>query len=275
MKTHTKTLLAALTAASVCVGSASAGIINSASFSGSTSAAVDTTGALDWGYVDTAFVSASDQALFANGANFDYSNTDFGALTSNDGETVVTEVSGSSGIGAVTVTETAGTGGAGIGGKPMPVAGYTFDGNTAYGAYGDFGGGDNPVWSMTFNDLGLGARTITLYMGHTAGNRIFTMDATLTGVATSTDGSDAAGISNYGGALSWETSGSGGVLFKYVIDVTTTSADDDLTLTFGSVSGNGGVALLAGYTVTGDVPEPGSLALLGLGGLLIARRRRA
>lgn len=254
--THTKTLLAALTA-TACVGMADAGTIVSSEFNGVTDAAVSTSSALDWGY-------------FSNdGGTFDgvYNAVPFGSLT-NSGGTIITTVSGASQIGAVTLTENDGVNDA-ISAQTND-ANFTFDANASFGSYGGFAPNEPDIWTIKLNDLGVGTFTVTLYMGHSDNNRVFDVDYTLDDGGDVDSGTTTSpGIGTLGSTVTaYGTSGSS---FTYDIVVTTTDPTADLTLTFGGVSGGFGGGIFAGYTV---VPEPGSLALLGLGGLLIGTRRR-
>ena len=239
------TPLLALTLTSV-----SQAAIISSGFSGSSSLSVTTDGTADWGYV-------SDTGGIFTGTP---TNTLYEDM---DGTPIV---SGSPNSGDVTVTEATTNGGI----NPKPGSNqviYTFDGDDAIGAYGDLAGTEPDAWAVTFNDLGIGTQTITLYMGHSATDRVFDMDVSLTdGGAPLTTTDTSAAIGTYAGAAS-------GRAFRYDITVETTTASADLTLTFGSVSGGGGQAYWAGYTAT---PEPSSTALLGLGlGSLLLRRKRS
>ncbi|MFK7789128.1 MAG: PEP-CTERM sorting domain-containing protein [Phycisphaeraceae bacterium] len=58
------------------------------------------------------------------------------------------------------------------------------------------------------------------------------------------------------------------------VRATATLADEDINSIGFAVSGSGVTADITNFSLTSEVPEPSSLALLGLGGLLIARRRR-
>lgn len=238
------TPLLALTLTSV-----SQAAIISSGFSGSSSLSVTTDGTADWGYV-------SDTGGIFTGTP---TNTLYEDM---DGTPIV---SGSPNSGDVTVTEATTNGG--INPKSSNQVIYTFDGDNAIGAYGDLAGAEPDAWEVTFNDLGIGTQTITLYMGHSATDRVFDMDVSLTdGGAPLTTTDTSAAIGTYGGAAS-------GRAFRYDITVETTTASAELSLTFGSVSGGGGQAYWAGYTAT---PEPSSTALLGLGlGSLLLRRKRS
>ena len=235
------TPLLALTLTSV-----SQAAIISSGFSGSSSLAVTTDGTPDWGYF-----SDTNGIFTGTPTNTLYEDMDGTPI-----------VSGSPYRGDVTVSETSvinsWTGASVV---------YTFDGDDAIGAYRDLAGAEADAWQVTFNDLGIGKQTITLYMGHSATDRVFDMDVSLTdGGAPLTTTDTSAAIGTYGGAAS-------GRAFRYDITVETTTASADLTLTFGSVSGGAGQAYWAGYTAT---PEPSSTALLGLGlGSLLLRRKRS
>jgi hypothetical protein len=50
--------------------------------------------------------------------------------------------------------------------------------------------------------------------------------------------------------------------------------DEDINSIGFAVSGNGVTASISNFSLTSEVPEPASLALLGLGGMLLASRRR-
>ncbi|BCX48041.1 hypothetical protein HAHE_19490 [Haloferula helveola] len=255
-----------LAAIAVSAGVAGAAItVNSSSFSGVTSGAVNTAGTADWGYISVAG-GFFDSNL--GGAGASYSNTSFGTV-SNNGGTVLSTVSGASTIGTVTLTE--GTTGTDTIGGQGNVSNYTFDGTTAHGSYGNFAPNEANIWQMTFNDLGIGQYEITLYMGHSENNRVFDMDVSFDGGSTTEFTTTSPQIGTLGSTVA--AYGSSGSAFTYNIDVTTTSATDDLTLTFGGVSGGFGGAILAGYTVT-PIPEPSTCALIGLAGVAVFLRRR-
>ena len=200
------------------------------------------------------------------GGGESHTNTDFGSVDKNDG-TIITTVNGSSSIGSVTLTE--GTTGTDTISPQGNVSNYTFDGTIAHGAYGNFAPTEQNFWQMTFNDLGVGEFDITLYMGHSTTNRGFDIDVTGTGITPFTTTTGA--ISGLGSTVA--AYGTTGAEFTYDINVTTTGASDDLTLTFGGTGGGSGGAILAGYTVTA-IPEPSTSALIGLAGIAIFIRCR-
>ena len=196
-------------------------------------------------------------------------NVVFGSVTRDEG-TVITTVSGSSAIGTVALTE--GTTGTDTVGAQSNASPYTFDGNATAGAYGNFAPTEQDVWRLSFNDLGIGTFTITLYLGHSNIGRSFDMDIALTdGGGNDSATTEVSPLSSLGSAVGF----AGGDAFTHTVTVTTTTADAGLTLTHGGTGGSSGGALFAGYTVTGTIiPEPGSLALLAMGGLCMVRRRR-
>lgn len=257
MKTRFRTLITALTAtAALAAGSASAATVLSQLFTGAT-LSVDNSTALSWGIVT--------DGIFQSGGATHYTNVDFGSVT--DGSNGITTVGGSAPSIGVTLSELSP-----IGTKNIGSVVYNFStGGATNGAYGDFGSSEDNVWELNFTDLGVGTRTITIYMGHSNGGRVFQMDYNLDGAGyvdgTVGNGGVSAGIGTLGGEASHS--------FRYDITVNDSLATTDLSLRFGSISGGSGEAYLGGYTVTGTViPEPGSLALLGLGGLCMMKRRR-
>ena len=143
----------------------------------------------------------------------------------------------------------------------------TFDGTVTTGEIGQFQSADDDIFTLEFRDLGIGQYEIALYFdGKGDGLDRYETDYSLNGGAFTSTTMGATGIQG----LTGNTTGDD--LFAYKINVTTDAATDDLTLRFGS-GGRAGNMYFTGYTVT-LVPEPGSLALLGLGGLLVAKRRR-
>jgi PEP-CTERM motif len=238
-------------------------IVNSHSFNGVTTGAISTAGAADWGYVS---VSSGFFDSNLTGAGLSYNNTPYGSLTRDTGVSITT-VSGVSSIGTVTLTE--GTTSSNTVTAQSSTSNFTFNGNTSYGSYGSFASTEQDVWTMGFNNLGVGQFNIRLYMAHEQSNRVFDMDVSGTGLAGFTTTS--AQIGTLGSTVAGI--GTNGSSFIYDITITTTDASDDLSLTFGSVSGSTGTAIFSGYTVT-QIPEPSTALMGGLGLLVLFRRRR-
>ncbi|MBT7958121.1 MAG: PEP-CTERM sorting domain-containing protein [Akkermansiaceae bacterium] len=222
------------------------------------STGIDTTAAnvVDWGY----YMPGAD---FLDGTQA--ADTNFDSITAD--VSPATNSKASSGIGAVTITERDAaeySNGTDLALWEFTVGagdGTNFSGGiqTAFGAANGIGGTEN-IFTITFNDLGVGIQTITLYMAHTNTGRSF--QATMDDVgSTSLTSSSIGGSDGFG-------------YFTFTTEVTITDALDDLAISIDSNGGGSGQFAFAGYTVTG-VPEPSTTALLGLGGLaLILRRRR-
>lgn len=261
MKSTSLTLAASLAA----LPAAHAGTVIASTFNGVSSGVVSTTGLADWGYVSVQ--GAINDGLFDNL----YNATSFGSVTRPNGanpDQVLTTVSLTSTIGAVTLTEGNGTDNTRISGQSNAGV-FTFGGNASHGSYGGLAAAENNAWTMTFNDLGIGTHLITLYMGHTSDTRSFRMNYSLSDAGITASSTTSGAISGLGSTLAFGT----GDAFTYSIEVETTTATGDLSLTFDSLSGSSGGALFSGYTVA-TIPEPASALLGGLGFLVLLRRRR-
>lgn len=252
--THTKTLLTAFATCSLTfAGSAPAAILVSSTFDLNPSTAVSTTGTSDWGYFIIKGNNGVDAVLDSNP-----SGVAFASLVDGDG-TSVTVRDGSPAIGAVTFTETGAAGGT----TASAFTGFTFDGNATGNIAGSISGSEE-IFSMTFNDVGAGTNTLTFYMG-----------ASNTGRQIDVDYSVAASDGNISdtGLLSGDLANN---RVSYTLVFTTTDASADLTLNIGSAGGGTNAFELNGYTLTNvPVPEPGSLALVAMGGICLLRRRRS
>ncbi|MDA9260973.1 hypothetical protein N9P58_03805, partial [Puniceicoccaceae bacterium] len=216
MKTYSRSLIVAATAATAFSCAVQAATVNSDGFSGLSNGTISTTGTADWGYVSVNGDGTTGPGLFDGSS--DYSDQAYGTL--DNGGSVLTSVSGSSSIGAVKVTENTSA----ISGSNS-ASGLTFGGNAAYGSFRNFGATAD-AFTINFNDLGVGTFDITLYLGHTSATRDFTINYNLTDAGGDVSSSTASGLIS---ALSSSVGfGSEGSTFAYTISVTTTDASADL-----------------------------------------------
>lgn len=223
--------------------------------------------------IDTTLSNIVDWGYYLPGADFldetQPADTNFDDITAVGGTMdPATNSKAVSGIGAVTITENDGA--EYSSGTSLALWDFTFnDGlaptsgtQTAFGAVNGVASSED-IFTITFNDLGVGTHTITLFMAHTATNRIFRSNLDV----FAADGNVS------GNLTSAQIGGSGSTLyFLYQAVVTTTDASADMDINIRSVSGSAGQFAFAGYTVS-SVPEP-STAMLGLlGGLILLLRR--
>lgn len=155
--------------------------------------------------------------------------------------------------------------------NPITGAVASVDGSLAYAA-GDSGFGLNPnVVASAYTNNFAGALTTTLYGVDSARDALVIQNPPNSGGLITvgflgTDVTDMAGF---------DISGTTGTAYMAIRDASlarSTLWQVDLATGHGTMLGEiGGGAILTGLTV---VPAPGSLALLGLGGLAAARRRR-
>lgn len=271
---HTKTLLTALTASAIMTGAATAGTVTSTTFDvDPSSTSIDTTtgGYLDWGYFlpNADFLAGTDADV--QSADFDDLKADYNTTTDTFAIDPATNSKAVSGIGSVVVTETSSaeytngdTGKAWeftVNDGIAPVSGT----QNPLGAANGISGSED-IFNITFNDLTTGVTTVTLYMDHTNNGRKF--DATVDLFAS--DGDDLANTVQSASIGGTDSEG----YFTFTVVVSNDVAGADLSISIDSASGSSGQFQFAGYTVEGVIPEPGSMALLGLGGLLVASRRR-
>ena len=210
---------------------------------------IDATGAnvVDWGYYANSDTGRDD---FATNPAFDNSKAASGIGAVNAVPGVVADATGSNSIKLTGATN----------GDLWPRFTMTFDDGTSTGtgtavaigaAFGGWAGDEDNGATITFNDLGVGTHTVSLYVGHTSASpyRIFDMD-----YAVSASDGDLTGnsISN--------SISSAYLNATYEIVFSTTDADADLELQFNSTSGTGGSGWIGGYVVeTVAAATPGTL----------------
>ena len=138
------------------------------------------------------------------------------------------------------------------------------------------GGATQLDWSISlgaFTDAGTAVREGTLTVG------IYEVTGAYAGGADGTDVDGAVGVTLVGSdsvAIS-RTGGNAAIVEAGSIDISGVNASNNLILRIYWVGGgpNDANGFMSGDDVTiSAVPEPGSLALLGLGGLCVLRRRR-
>lgn len=250
MNMRTKTLLTALaatTTVALAAGHADAAIVTAINVQAGTAGgvSVDTTGGTyaAWGYATGALVNGFDNTKSGTSAptfthnGLTSSNRDFGhRFTFGDGTDPTS--------GTTVVTD---------------------------GAAASLPGGGGRTWSFLFEDVVTTTEsTLTLYIGGWQSGAVgVNIDATLTGGTA-----DEAGTQQSYDITSDTTSGG---INSGVYTVTFSSATEtDLLVEFAtsntSTKGSRNIGV-SGYTLE-VVPEPGSLALLGLSGLCLIKRRR-
>lgn len=154
--------------------------------------------------------------------------------------------------------------------------------NEFTGVYSSFGNGatDNTALTVTTTVSGLDSNTYNIYAIYLAVNEANVADggiaAALSG-DTLVDYPDVAGATGGADAISLGVTGDDPIWEAYAVQIGTVTGTGfavDAGLLSSTDSGSGiqrNVYIGVGYQI---VPEPGSLALLGLGGLTMLRRRR-
>lgn len=242
------TRLVPLTVSAICtavVVTSDAATITGESF-GTTSYSVNFADAEDWGYLNGSLFGASSSS---------------GTVYTYDGSGISNRHSSGS-MGTVTLTED-GT----LGSKSAAPFDATFTNGVgpvngsslAYGgAFGDHRAED--LFTFTFNDVGAGDHTLQIYIEDNRNS----MNLEFTTNITATDGNVVGSVST--GSMPTENA------YVFTLAFSTNDPLADVSIAFVATSAGSGESNLGAF-VLNTVPEPGSLALLGLGGFLITRRR--
>ncbi len=229
---------------------ASAATLVTSAFNLNPSTAVDTTGTADWGYFSR---DGYTQGMTTGVAvNFD-------ALTHVSGDpATVSKASPSTGEVFYTPTDSSS-------GTSNTTYGYTFDGTAVGSLLGNIGTSEE-IFSMKFNDLGVGTHTMAFYIGASAANRALNIDY----FVYEDDGAESSATLSATGVTSGSFANN---RISYSLTFETSTANTDLVFNLGSAGSDGNAFTMGGYTLT-TVPEPSAALLGGLGALLIFRRHR-
>jgi len=259
--------MSTLVIAAIAAGSAHGATLVDSSFNDSPSLAINTTGAADWGYfIATSGKNFTDSLALNTPVNFDSLTYDHDS-NAGTAEISATVSKALPSIGAVTYTAK----GDGANGKTNGSDTFTFDGTSVGSITGNIATTEE-IFSLKFNDLGVGTHTMTFYIGHDSGTRKLDVDYF---VYENDDSQSNPAALSATGIISNQMDTGGDKRISYSLTFTTTTANTDLVFNLGSAGSGSGAFKLSGYTVyTAPIPEPGSLALLGLGGLCLLRRRR-